>query len=235
MVGLEAFAYKLPALVSTGQQQLAAIARALACDPPLLVADEPTGNLDSKSAAAIIDLFTGLSERGKTIVMVTHDPSLTARTTRNIILSDGELIDEAVSRALPYLKHRFMLEITKTAGRSTHPAGSVILKPGQPVDHLFVVAHGSVEVLRDGAAGRPVARIGAGGHFGEIELLRGGKASAAIRAGSRPVELLTVPRADFLRMLEGSKLMAEAMEKIVRYRLEERRTRDDGTGARGAR
>src|SRR5512146_516053 len=57
MVGLEKFANKLPVLVSTGQQQLAAIARALACDPPLLVADEPTGNLDSKSANAIIDLF----------------------------------------------------------------------------------------------------------------------------------------------------------------------------------
>src|ERR671923_1061585 len=61
LVGLEAFANKLPLLVSTGQQQLAAIARALACDPPLLVADEPTGNLDSRSAVAVIDLFEELS------------------------------------------------------------------------------------------------------------------------------------------------------------------------------
>jgi putative ABC transport system ATP-binding protein len=92
LVGLEEFAYKLPVLVSTGQQQLAAIARALACDPPLLVADEPTGNLDSKSANIIIDLFEELSRRGKTVVMVTHDPSLTSRTTRTIIIADGKLI-----------------------------------------------------------------------------------------------------------------------------------------------
>jgi len=92
LVGLEKFANKLPVLVSTGQQQLAAIARALACDPPLLVADEPTGNLDSKSANIIIDLFEELSRRGKTVVMVTHDPSLTSRTTRNITIADGKLI-----------------------------------------------------------------------------------------------------------------------------------------------
>ena len=92
LVRLEQFASKLPVLVPTGQQQLAAIARALACDPPLLVADEPTGNLDTKSASAIIDLFEELSRQGKTIVMVTHDPSLTSRTTRNITIADGVLI-----------------------------------------------------------------------------------------------------------------------------------------------
>ena len=95
LVGLESFANKLPVLVSTGQQQLAAIARALACDPPLLVADEPTGNLDSKSAGAMIDLFEALSRQGKTIVMVTHDPSLTARTTRNITIADGVLVADS--------------------------------------------------------------------------------------------------------------------------------------------
>ena len=95
LVGLETFANKLPALVSTGQQQLAAIARALACDPPLLVADEPTGNLDSKSANIIIDLFEELSRRGKTVLMVTHDPSLTSRTTRNITIADGLIVGDS--------------------------------------------------------------------------------------------------------------------------------------------
>jgi putative ABC transport system ATP-binding protein len=94
LVGLETFANKLPVLVSSGQQQLAAIARALACDPPLLVADEPTGNLDTNSASEIIDLFEELSNRGKTVVMVTHDPSLTARTNRNITISDGQIIGD---------------------------------------------------------------------------------------------------------------------------------------------
>lgn len=95
LVGLEKFANKLPVLVSTGQQQLAAIARAMACDPPLLVADEPTGNLDSRSANAIIDLFEKLARSGKTVVMVTHDPSLTSRTTRNITIADGLLIADS--------------------------------------------------------------------------------------------------------------------------------------------
>jgi putative ABC transport system ATP-binding protein len=95
LVGLEVFANKLPLLVSTGQQQLAAIARALACDPPLLVADEPTGNLDSRSANAIIDLFEELSYRGKTILMVTHDPSLTSRTTRNLTIADGLIVGDS--------------------------------------------------------------------------------------------------------------------------------------------
>ena len=95
LVGLETFANKLPALVSTGQQQLAAIARALACDPPLLVADEPTGNLDSKSANTIIELFEELSRRGKTVLMVTHDPSLTSRTTRNLTIADGLIVGDS--------------------------------------------------------------------------------------------------------------------------------------------
>lgn len=95
LVGLEPFANKLPALVSTGQQQLAAIARAMACDPPLLVADEPTGNLDTRSANAIIDLFEELSRRGKTVLMVTHDPSLTSRTTRNITIADGLIVADS--------------------------------------------------------------------------------------------------------------------------------------------
>ena len=110
LVGLEKFANKLPVLVSTGQQQLAAIARAMACEPPLLIADEPTGNLDTRSADTIIQLFQHFVDLGTTIVMVTHDPSLTARTHRNIVISDGELVDEAVSKSLPQLRHRHMLE-----------------------------------------------------------------------------------------------------------------------------
>jgi putative ABC transport system ATP-binding protein len=94
-VGLEAQAHKLPAAVSSGQQQSAAIARALATDPPIVVADEPTGNLDSRSADAIYRLFEGLAKRGKTILIVTHDPSLTQRTDRTVTLVDGEIADEA--------------------------------------------------------------------------------------------------------------------------------------------
>jgi putative ABC transport system ATP-binding protein len=118
LVGLEKFANKLPVLVSTGQQQLAAIARALACDPPLLVADEPTGNLDSKSANTIIDLFDELSRRDKTVVMVTHDPSLTSRTTRNIVIADGVIIgDSKKDRWLSNVASAPLIETSKFEGK----------------------------------------------------------------------------------------------------------------------
>lgn len=224
MVGLEKFANKLPVLVSTGQQQLAAIARALACDPPSLVADEPTGNLDSKSAGAIIDLFDELARRGKTIVMVTHDPSLTSRTHRNLIIADGELIDETVARALPLLRHRHMLEITKKAERVTVQPGQIVLDCKRPVDQLYLIVHGSVDVLTSsGTRSKLLARLRENEFFGEIELLRGGKSIACVRAGKKPVELLTFPRGDFLRIVDQSPITAEALGKVVKSRLEEHR------------
>jgi putative ABC transport system ATP-binding protein len=93
LVGLEELADKLPGAISGGQQQSAAIARALANDPPILIADEPTGNLDSRAAEDIFDIFTQLAGSGKTIIMVTHDPSLARRTNRTLLLSDGNLVE----------------------------------------------------------------------------------------------------------------------------------------------
>lgn len=94
MVGLADFADNLPAAVSGGQQQTAAIARALANDPPILIADEPTGNLDSKTAEAVFELFSNLVAKGKTVVMVTHDPGLAAKTDRVVHIQDGRLVQE---------------------------------------------------------------------------------------------------------------------------------------------
>jgi putative ABC transport system ATP-binding protein len=91
LVELEQHAYKLPAYISGGQQQRVAIARALANDPPILVADEPTGSLDSNTAETIFEVFESLLARGKTILMVTHDNSLAPRFTRRIVIADGEI------------------------------------------------------------------------------------------------------------------------------------------------
>ena len=88
-------AHKLPAVTSGGQQQRVAIARALANDPALLVADEPTGNLDSRTAEDVFRLFTRLIGAGKTIVMVTHDADLARRAGRTITLSDGQIVNDA--------------------------------------------------------------------------------------------------------------------------------------------
>ncbi len=230
LVGLEKFADKLPVLVSTGQQQLAAIARAMACDPPLLVADEPTGNLDTKSSDTIIGLFQHFVEQGKTIVMVTHDPSLTSRTDRNIILSDGELINETIAKSLPQLRHRHMLEFTKLVEERTYQPHETIISRDEHVEYFFMIRSGEVEVILQDKKRRPesaegkkdnvVSRLSDGEFFGEMELLKGGKSIANVRAGSKPVEVLALPRADFVRVMNESPITAEAVSKIVQKRLE---------------
>jgi ABC-type lipoprotein export system ATPase subunit len=93
-VGIADDADKFPAEVSGGHQQRAAIARALANDPPILVADEPTGNLDSVAAEAIFGLFRSLVDGGKTILMVTHDEELADRVPRILTLADGRIVHE---------------------------------------------------------------------------------------------------------------------------------------------
>lgn len=91
-VGLVGLDDRLPAALSGGEQQRVAIARALANDPPVIVADEPTGNLDSRSAAHVFDVLGGLTERGKTVIYVTHDVNLSARSTAGIELLDGRIV-----------------------------------------------------------------------------------------------------------------------------------------------
>ena len=93
-MGMADDAHKFPAVLSTGQAQRAAIARALANDPPILVADEPTGNLDTRNAEIVFDLFATLAAAGKTIVMVTHDDELARRVPRTVTIADGLIVDE---------------------------------------------------------------------------------------------------------------------------------------------
>jgi len=94
LMEIEEQANKLPAKLSGGQQQRVAIARALATDPPILAADEPTGNLDSKTAAAVFALFERMTSLGKTILMVTHDPDLARRAGRQLHIADGAIVDD---------------------------------------------------------------------------------------------------------------------------------------------
>jgi putative ABC transport system ATP-binding protein len=105
LVGLADQAHKLPSQVSGGQQQRAAIARALANDPPLIVADEPTGNLDSRMSDEVFRLFLHLVENGKTMIMVTHNPELAQQTHRIIEVLNGQIVrDERPVSAAPEME-----------------------------------------------------------------------------------------------------------------------------------
>jgi putative ABC transport system ATP-binding protein len=91
-VGIAGHAHKLPSTLSGGQQQRVAIARALANDPPILLADEPTGSLDSSTANEVLGVFQELAAQGKTLLIVTHDKDIVKRAGRTIRLADGEVV-----------------------------------------------------------------------------------------------------------------------------------------------
>lgn len=95
MARIQDLAHRLPAELSGGEQQRVAIARALANDPPLIVADEPTGNLDSRTARQIFEMLASLTEQGKTVIYVTHAPELAARANGRISLLDGRAVEHA--------------------------------------------------------------------------------------------------------------------------------------------
>jgi putative ABC transport system ATP-binding protein len=98
LVGLENRAKHRPMQISGGQQQRVAIARALVNDPKIIFADEPTGNLDTHTGEAILELFRKLSQEGRTIVLVTHDPEIAALTPRRIEIRDGKIAPQVNAR-----------------------------------------------------------------------------------------------------------------------------------------
>lgn len=147
MVGLADYAHDLPTEVAGGQQQSAAIARALANDPPIIIADEPTGNLDSRSADDVFKIFSDLAEDGKTIIMVTHDSSLAKRTDRMMLLSDGELINSWIANAFPELPHSRLLWLTHKMRRQSFGTGTPIPLPDNSQAALYLFTSGPVEFV----------------------------------------------------------------------------------------
>ena len=123
MVGLEDQAHKLPTAVSSGQQQSAAIARALATDPSIILADEPTGNLDSRAADNVLNLFESLAKQGKTVLIVTHDPSITQTNRPNDHSLGWRDHRPDSGAALPFLSHPQMLAATRQRERGRRLCG----------------------------------------------------------------------------------------------------------------
>ncbi len=223
LVGLEEQAHKLPAAVSSGQQQSAAIARALATDPAIILADEPTGNLDSRSAENVLNIFQRLASQGKTVLIVTHDPSITRRTDQTIILSDGEIIDQTVAIALPYLSHPDMLAATHQAKRQKFEPRKTILRQGEPVENFYMIVSGEVDIMADydKTSEMRLACLGPGQFFGEVELTQGGQSIASVRAARRGAEVALLPKDVFIDLIAGSPSTRNAIQETATTRLAE--------------
>jgi ABC-type lipoprotein export system ATPase subunit len=226
-VGMAEQAGKLPSAVSGGQQQRAAIARALANDPPLLIADEPTGNLDSKMADSIFELFIELAGEGKTVVMVTHDNTLAQRMDRVVIVADGHIVNQYVASALADLDLDQLSSSVSKLTPLTFPAGSVIIKEGDVADRFYIVLRGSVDVMLEHPTGHQILvnTLGPGQYFGEAAMLRGTRRTATVRASmDGDVEVAALDSAAFGTMIHDSTMTKEAIDRTVQERLDQLRT-----------
>jgi len=218
IVGLAEHQHKLPSMISGGQQQRAALARALANDPPLLVADEPTGNLDSKTAETVFALFNELVGQGKTVIIVTHDSSLAKRSNRTALIADGEIVNEYVARALPTLTFDQLLAASHMAEPRKYEAGAMILTEGTNADAFYIVSKGTVEVIlpRHNQSDVVAVELGPGKFFGEIEFFHEHRNRASIRAcESCAVEVLELTYAELNELLGKSEVTREALQKAA--------------------
>jgi ABC-type lipoprotein export system ATPase subunit len=218
LVGLADHAYKLPSALSGGQQQRVAIARALANDPPLLIADEPTGNLDSKTAESVFTLFNELVSQGKTIIIVTHDSGLAKRTNRTALITDGEIVNEYVVKALPTLTPAQLLSATRSVKPRLYEPGAMILTEGKNNENFYIVSKGTVEVVlpRPNQSDVVALQLGPGKYFGEMEFFHEHRNRASIRASERTeVEVLALDYEVLKALLKESEPTREALSQAA--------------------
>jgi ABC-type lipoprotein export system ATPase subunit len=218
LVELADHAHKLPTALSGGQQQRVAIARALANDPPVVIADEPTGNLDSKTAESVFALFNSLVDKGKTIIIVTHDSAMAKRTHRTALIADGEIVNEYVAKAMPTLTHTQLLQASKSAKVMNFEEGAMILHEGTNADSFYIVSKGTVEVIlpRQNQSDVVALQLGPGKVFGEMEFFHEKKHRASIRASEAgPVEVLAIGYDKLSEMLNQSEVTREALHQMA--------------------
>ena len=218
MVELADHAYKLPTALSGGQQQRVAIARALANDPPVVIADEPTGNLDSKTADSVFELFTNLVAQGKTIIVVTHDSGLAKRTHRTALIADGEIVNEYVAKAIPTLSQDQMLWATRNARPLTYEAGTLIVSEGSHADTFYVLCKGTVDIVlpRPNQSDVIAMQLGAGKFFGEMAFFHDRKRQASVRAAETgAVEVLALSYDQLEELLNQSEVTRDLLRQIA--------------------
>jgi ABC-type lipoprotein export system ATPase subunit len=218
IVGLSEHEHKLPSMLSGGQQQRAAVARALANDPPLIIADEPTGNLDSKTAETIFSLFNDLVKEGKTVVIVTHDSSLARRTHRTALIADGEIVNEYVAQAMPTLSQEQLVWATHHAESITYEAGAMIFTEGTNADAFYIISKGIVEVVlpREHQSDVVALELGPGKFFGEMAFFHERKRRASVRASEgSAVEVLRIGYDKLNELLSQSESTREALHQAA--------------------
>jgi len=218
LVGLGEHMEKLPSMVSGGQQQRAAMARALANDPPVVIADEPTGNLDSKTAATVFELFNQLVKEGKTVIIVTHDSSLARHAHRTALIADGEIVNEYVAQVLPDLTHPQLLAATHKFTPREYEPGAMILTEGKDNDKFYIVSKGTVEIVlpRPNQTDVVILQLGPGKYFGEIAFFHHTKSNASVRAAeSAPVEVLAISYDQLNELLSQSEVTREALHQAA--------------------
>ena len=224
IVGLADHMQKLPSMVSGGQQQRAAMARALANDPPILIADEPTGNLDSKTAATVFALFNQLVAEGKTVIIVTHDSGLARHAHRTALIADGEIVNEYVAKALPTLTPQQLLAATHKLKPRQYEPGAMILVEGKNSDAFYIISKRTVDVILPRANQSDVIAIqlGPGKYFGEMEFFHERRSRASIRACETcPVEVLALDYEALSSLLNESEPTREALHHAADQHEEE--------------
>jgi ABC-type lipoprotein export system ATPase subunit len=234
LVELADHAYKLPTALSGGQQQRVAIARALANDPPVVIADEPTGNLDSKTAESVFALFNDLVAKGKTIIIVTHDSALAKRTHRTALITDGEIVNEYVAQAMPTLTQDQLLWATRNAKAQTYEPGTMIFSEGTNADSFYIVSKGTVEVVlpRPDQSDVVALQLGPGKFFGEMAFFHDKKRSASVRASEHGVvEVLRLGYDQLSELLSQSEVTREALHQMADKHEEENLKRRKEIGA----
>ncbi len=199
VVGLEDVAHKLPGAVSGGQQQSAAIARALANDPPIIVADEPTGNLDAKTADSVYDKFESLAKEGRTIIMITHDPEIEPRLSRKVLISDGEVIEPLLTRVLPWLPHPSLRRLTHALTRRGYQGGERLDLAGELADQFIMVEEGEIQLTLNAK----IVTLSKGNYFAGSQLIQSESMHhAQVKAHGEPISLATLPWDELTRELD---------------------------------
>ncbi len=214
-------AYKLPSAISGGQQQRVAIARALANDPPIVIADEPTGNLDSRTASSVFRLFEGLIDEGKTILMVTHDNDLARRATRSVIVADGEIVNQYVAQALAKLNVDQLTRVSRQIETRTFAPGATIFHQGELADNFFIITRGEVEIVLHHPDGQEIIvdRLKSGQFFGEVGLVQNRTRTATVRATPETeVEVAILDQNEFHMLVNESELIRNEINQTIKER-----------------